>query len=204
MNCNIDLRFAIPPIVNSILYIILNPKGGFWDWDEHPMLKMTLLLAFSILVLVASIKLPLSLMLMAAPLQVQFGDFYSSIPLAFGLFSSYLFPPPFFWYVYLVFLCISPCLHYVLSIVTQSLRTIPTLFITCTTTLGAASLSPNNGRAVEEQQQVDIENQELEMSCDQKLTKRMPTLPSSEVVREQSLMLGTYMKEIRVNLNLLE
>nr|GLL25906.1 4-hydroxythreonine-4-phosphate dehydrogenase [Ipomoea trifida] len=164
MHCSIDLRFAIPPIVNSILYITLNPKGGFWDWDEHPMMKMALLVALSILVLVASIKLPLSLMVMAAPLQVQFGDFYFSLPLALGLFSSYLFPPPFFWYAYMTCLCLSPWLHSLLSVVKQSLRTIPTFFITCTTSLGAASLSPNNGRAIEEHhQQVDIENQEIEM-----------------------------------------
>nr|GMC83083.1 coiled-coil domain-containing protein 97 [Ipomoea batatas] len=166
MHCSIDLRFAIPPIVNSILYITLNPKGGFWDWDEHPMMKMALLVALSILVLVASIKLPLSLMVMAAPLQVQFGDFYFSLPLALGLFSSYLFPPPFFWYAYMTCLCLSPWLHSLLSVVKQSLRTIPTFFITCTTTLGAASLGSNNGRAIEEyhQQVTVIETEMVEMA----------------------------------------
>lgn len=105
MHYTIDLRLAAPALVNFLLNLLLNSGGGLWDWQFHPLIKMSsLILGFLLIYLMlSSLKLPLSLMLSLPNHQrLGFGNSTGfSLPLALTLLASFLFPPPPFYYAYL-------------------------------------------------------------------------------------------------------
>lgn len=112
MSYNIDLRFLVPVLVNIFVYMrssatweqanqvlvweyIISHKNSSW---------FTLTFAVVLLVFLISIKLSISVTLIAKPIMLRFGDFNLSVPLVILLLASFLLPPQLLMYAYL--LCI--------------------------------------------------------------------------------------------------
>ncbi|GMQ04605.1 hypothetical protein CsSME_00049965 [Camellia sinensis var. sinensis] len=146
MKFTIDLRFVVPPLMNILLHLFLVFQGNVSS--DHPlMLKMTshslasLVFFLFLLLLLISVRLPLTLsVVFSQPIQLRFGQFYiSGILVVTLMIVSLVFPPSLFWYSYLIiciFIYISkfPWFHPLFHVLMGYLQTIPTLFITCTTT----------------------------------------------------------------------
>lgn len=141
---NIDLRFAAP-VLNSILIYLINyysiaeTKASqilFWDYfihDQHRWLYI--LLAFFLLVFIISIKLTISVTVIAEPIMLRFGDFNLSVPLIFLTMASFLSPPQILWYAYLsilLFIWISPLPNHVFEKIMSWLQQIRPIFILVT------------------------------------------------------------------------
>ncbi|PSS09679.1 Nucleoid-associated protein [Actinidia chinensis var. chinensis] len=122
MKLSMDLRILALPVLHLLL-------SAFHDSDRPLTLVCLLIL---VLFLVASIKLPLTVFLVAQPINLRFGqDFCLSSFLAFTLLISFLFPPYIFWSAYLFCVCLSfPPLFNLLK---RSLQAIPNLLVTFST-----------------------------------------------------------------------
>ena len=137
MHLNVDLRFAVPPLVN-ILYRLLfsDDEGG-----NHPTLNTSSVTLrggnfFSFIpLMLISIKLPLKFSVEfpeSIQIQLQFGctdgNFYYNISLLLlgvTLLASFAFRPLLFWYTYffsIIIFLISPWLFPLLNF--------PSLFLT--------------------------------------------------------------------------
>lgn len=132
MHYTIDLRFGVPPLVNILLYLLLGSDHESTSsliiryFDDHFIWKITLLvLVFSLLLFVVSIKLPLTIIVFADPISFHFGDFRFSGILAVTLLAAFFFQPWLFWYTYLIFICISPWS----DTIYERLQAIPTYFL---------------------------------------------------------------------------
>ncbi|KAL7188361.1 hypothetical protein ACSBR1_038245 [Camellia fascicularis] len=153
MKFTIDLRYIVPPSVN----ILLQLSQGYPNWysssssssSDHPLMLNKNSLSFMshgffvflllLLLLLISIKLPLTLSVVFshAIIRLRFCDFYLSVLLAITLLASFVFPPSFFWFSYLIIIIgiyISPLFHPLVHVLKSYFQTIPTLFIVCTTT----------------------------------------------------------------------
>ncbi|THG07750.1 hypothetical protein TEA_021662 [Camellia sinensis var. sinensis] len=92
--------------------------------------------------LVVSVKLPLTLSVVAVaePIRLRFGNQFCCsssglLSVIASLLASFLCPPSIFWLAYLICICISPCSGVLCNMLNRSLQaiSIPTLLITCTT-----------------------------------------------------------------------
>ena len=116
MHSNVDLRFLAPLFVRFFFHFFqTSPQGGdsgssrhLWDSIEYPIMWKTALpiLAFFLLFLAVSIKLPLSFSLSACPIRLQLGNLYFSVLLALTMLASILLPMALFFSVYFVCSCI--------------------------------------------------------------------------------------------------
>lgn len=144
MDCSIELRYAIPPLIYLILLLFRNSESLPWNQGasleagHHTTLMIPiLLLAIAILfVLFTSIKLPLSVS--TKPIRLRARDF--SVAVAISLLASLVLPPPLFWFAHALIICTSPwfglflnLFKHVLCWLCHTLRAIPTLIIICTT-----------------------------------------------------------------------
>ncbi|THG07792.1 hypothetical protein TEA_009265 [Camellia sinensis var. sinensis] len=152
MKFTIDLRYIVPPSVN----ILLQLSQGYPNWysscsssssSDHPLMLNKNSLSFIrhgffffiLLLLLISIRLPLTLSVVFSHpiIQLRFCDFYISVLLAITLLASFVSPPSFFWFSYLIIIIgiyISPLFHPLVHVLKSYFQTIPTLFIVCTTT----------------------------------------------------------------------
>ncbi|KAL7250942.1 hypothetical protein ACSBR1_012877 [Camellia fascicularis] len=112
---------------------------------SHPLASLVFFFFLLILLLLLfhliSVTLSLTLsVVFSQPIQLLFGQFYiSGILVVTLMIVSLVFPPSLFWYSYLIiciFIYISkfPWFYSLFHVLMGYLQTIPTLFITCTTT----------------------------------------------------------------------
>ncbi|KAL7166815.1 hypothetical protein ACSBR2_037479 [Camellia fascicularis] len=138
---DIDSRIAIPALVKLVHQLFQVASDG-------PMLNVTRLsLGFFLLLLllfflVVSVKLPLTLSVVAVaePIRLRFGNQFCCsssglLSVIASLLASFLCPPSIFWLAYFICICISPCSGILCNMLNSSLQPIPrpTLLITCTT-----------------------------------------------------------------------
>lgn len=139
MVCYIDLRYALPPLIN-LFFVLLLPNQEYYSnygldkIAQYPFLLFPLLFlaVVAFLFLFTSIRLGLNV----EPVLLQAGDF--SAPVALLLLASIIFPPAVFWFVYFILIMISPwhgilvnLFNYFLCWLRQTLQSLPTLIVAC-------------------------------------------------------------------------
>ncbi|OMO93371.1 pentatricopeptide repeat-containing protein [Corchorus capsularis] len=139
-----DLRYAIPPILNLILFFFLSS----WNWNlaisSISVRQFSVLeLAFIIIVLMlfqfflfTSAEIPLNL----TPIRLHLRVGHFSVTLTASLLASLFLPPSLFWAVYLIIIFLSPCQKKLFQLVkhifqsfSSTVESIPSYFITIST-----------------------------------------------------------------------
>lgn len=168
MYCYIDLRYALPPLVNMSFLLLTSPTDS-WDKDhgfiskilQYPVLVILLFVVaiLILLLLFTSIALPF----IVQPVRLQIGNFSGHV--ATMLLVAIIFSPPLFWFLYLVLIITSPW-HRILcklfKCIVQwfyhNLRSIPPLIIVCITQRRRQSPAPAAHRDQVQVEVVDIED----------------------------------------------
>lgn len=166
MQYNIDLRFALPLLLNiltNLIKYVSSVEGqdnqvsswGRFITDQNVWLHI-ITLAFVLLVFAISIKLTVFVTLSAEPIILRFGDFNLSLPLGFLMIASVNFPPQSLLYAYLICISIwiSPFPRRVFDKIRDWLQQFPVFIIT-------AQQQPNDLQAPAYRYSDDEENIEI-------------------------------------------
>lgn len=133
MHWFIDLRYAVPPIINLFREKLLAENG---NWEIAPIFMMASLVfaALILLFVCTSVKLPLTV----EPIQLRVGSF--SAPLTVSLLASLILPPSLFWVAFSLLTIVSPWYPTLLDLLkrfmcwlSRTLHAFPTFIITCVT-----------------------------------------------------------------------
>jgi hypothetical protein len=140
MECNIDLRYAIPAVISFISVVLSisedNPwfqlvKFGIASLGYPIFVMVFLFLTILIFVLhFTSINLPLTLQHPFMYLRTR----HFSLSWALSLLASLIFPPPIFWLVFPILVIISPWDKRLLSLLLEfynTLQALPARIILC-------------------------------------------------------------------------
>lgn len=143
MHCLIDLRYAIPPLINiTLLFLTFHDKEP-WDYaieidlnispkNQHPFMKMAFL--FLAILLLLFILTSFKLRLTAQPVHLRVGDFSGSFCIL--LLASIMLAPSLFWVAFLL----TPWYSLLVSVfkrafcyIYHTLRAIPMFIVICIT-----------------------------------------------------------------------
>ncbi|OMO71919.1 hypothetical protein COLO4_27947 [Corchorus olitorius] len=126
-----DLRYAIPPILNMILFLFLSSWNSrnylvlissISVVQQFSVLKVAAIIILAVILLLLFLFTSVEIPLILTPIRLRLHVGHFSIALTASFLASLFLPPSLFWAVYLLIVCLTPWHHALFQLLKQLFR----------------------------------------------------------------------------------